>query len=103
LSPSSYKVSVIPDFLHQFVQLISNPWYLNHLASQNLLENQSFISYLAYLQYWKEPQYAQFLTYPGPTLKTLELLQQEPFRKNILAPALMMQLVDEYIKATPSV
>jgi mediator of RNA polymerase II transcription subunit 31 len=56
---------------------------------------------LAYLQYWKEPEYAQYLSYPGPALKTLELLQQESFRKQILTPALQMHLIEENIKAKP--
>ncbi len=47
----------------QFVQCLANPWYLNHLATQKLLDNPSFISYLDYLQYFKQPRYAKFLTY----------------------------------------
>ncbi|KAI9720836.1 MAG: hypothetical protein M1812_002675 [Candelaria pacifica] len=47
----------------EFVQCLANPWYLNHLATQKLLDNTSFISYLDYLQYFKQPQYAKFLTY----------------------------------------
>ncbi|KAI9833057.1 MAG: hypothetical protein M1819_003890 [Sarea resinae] len=47
----------------EFVQCLANPWYLNHLASQKLLDNSSFVAYLGYLQYFKEPKYAKYLTY----------------------------------------
>lgn len=83
----------------QFVQSLAHPQYLGHLASQKYLEDPAFIAYLAYLQYWSQPPYSKFLSYPGPTLKHLELLQQERFRKEILSPALAMQLMEEEIKA----
>lgn len=48
---------------------------------------QAFAAYLAYLySYWKTPEYAQFLTHPGPTLRALRLLQEEGFRKDIIRP-----------------
>ncbi|KAF4595238.1 Mediator of RNA polymerase II transcription subunit 31 [Ophiocordyceps camponoti-floridani] len=61
----------------EFVQSLANPFYLNHLASQKLLTQPAFIAYLAYLQYWASPPYVKYLVYPGPTLRNLELLQQE--------------------------
>jgi mediator of RNA polymerase II transcription subunit 31 len=84
---------------HQFVQSLSSPFYLNHLASQKYLEQPAFIAYLHYLQYWSHPPYLKYLTYPGPTLKNLELLQQEKFRADILAPDTVARLVDEGWKA----
>lgn len=48
---------------------------------------QAFAAYLAYLYaYWKTPEYAQFLTHPGPTLRALRLLQEESFRRDIIRP-----------------
>lgn len=47
----------------QFVQMLSNPLYLQHLASQKLLDNEDFIAYLSYLQYFREPKYLPFLMY----------------------------------------
>ena len=38
--------------------------------------------------------------YPGPTLKALELLQQEKFRKHILSPAIVARLIEEGVKAS---
>lgn len=83
----------------QFVQSLGNPFYLNHLASQKLLTNPAFIAYLDYLQYWARPPYLKYLTYPGPTLKNLELLQQERFRQDIISPDLVNALVQEGMSA----
>jgi mediator of RNA polymerase II transcription subunit 31 len=73
---------------------------VNHLASQKLLSQPAFVAYLAYLQYWGRPPYLKYLTYPGPTLRHLELLQQEQFRQDIMSPDLVQRLVEEEIKAS---
>ncbi|GAO19396.1 hypothetical protein UVI_02052690 [Ustilaginoidea virens] len=83
----------------QFVQSLANPYYLNHLASQKLLGQPAFVAYLGYLRYWARPPYVKYLTYPGPTLRHLELLQQERFRQDIMSPDLVQRLVDEEMKA----
>jgi mediator of RNA polymerase II transcription subunit 31 len=46
----------------QFVQCLSNPLYLNHLATQKLLDDPEFIAYLSYLQYFAEPKYIKYLS-----------------------------------------
>ena len=73
--------------------------YLNHLASQKLLNQPAFVAYLEYLQYWTRPPYLKYLTYPGPTLRNLELLQQERFRQDIISPDLVNRLIEEGMKA----
>jgi len=83
----------------EFVQALASPMYLNHLASQKYFENPAFVAYLKYLQYFSQPTYLKYLTYPGPTLKNLELLQQEKFRTDILSPEVVARLVDEGWKA----
>jgi len=83
----------------EFVQSLSSPFYLNHLASQKYFENPAFVAYLKYLQYFAQPPYLKYLAYPGPTLKNLELLQQEKFRADILSPDVVAKLVDEMIRA----
>lgn len=83
----------------QFVQSLANPFYLNHLASQKLLTQPAFVAYLAYLQYWSRPPYLKYLTYPGPTLRHLELLQQERFRQDIMSPDLVQRLVEEGMRS----
>ncbi|KAK1994563.1 RNA polymerase II transcription subunit 31 mediator [Colletotrichum falcatum] len=83
----------------EFVQSLANPLYLNHLATQKLLTRPDFVAYLAYLQYWSRPPYLKYLMYPGPTLKHLELLQQEQFRMDIISPDLVQRLIDEGMKA----
>jgi mediator of RNA polymerase II transcription subunit 31 len=82
----------------QFVQSLSSPLYLNHLASLKYLENPAFIAYLSYLQYWSQPEYAKYLMYPGPTLKNLELLQQERFRADVLGPDVVGLLMEEGVR-----
>ncbi|KAL8806179.1 MAG: hypothetical protein Q9223_004913 [Gallowayella weberi] len=79
----------------EFVQALANPFYLNHLASQKLLQDSAFIEYLKYLQYFTQPEYTRYLSYPGPTLKALELLQQEKFRQEILSPEIVARLAEE--------
>ncbi|KAJ1335633.1 mediator of RNA polymerase II transcription subunit 31 [Microdochium nivale] len=84
----------------EFVQSLANPFYLNDLASQKLLGDPAFVAYLAYLQYWTRPPYLKYLTYPGPTLKHLELLQQEKFRQDIISPELAQVLAAEGVRAS---
>ncbi|RDW67327.1 mediator of RNA polymerase II transcription subunit 31 [Aspergillus mulundensis] len=91
----------------EFVSSLANPYYLSHLAVNypSLLgisksgneseinddnsdpDAEAFAAYLAYLySYWKTPEYSQFLTHPGATLRALRLLQEENFRRDIIRP-----------------
>ncbi|KAJ5475640.1 Mediator of RNA polymerase II transcription subunit 31 [Penicillium diatomitis] len=94
----------------EFVSSLANPYYLSYLAVTypNLLgvaqseedeesvsapDAQAFAAYLAYLySYWKRPEYAQFLTHPGPTLRALRLLQEDRFRRDIILPHVIESL-----------
>ncbi|KAL8787897.1 MAG: hypothetical protein Q9213_001924 [Squamulea squamosa] len=87
----------------EFVQALANPYYLNHLASQKLLQDPSFVAYLRYLQYFTQPEYTKYLSYPGPTLKALELLQQERFRQEILSPDIVAHLAEQMLLSTVKV
>lgn len=84
----------------EFVTLLSSPAYLNHLASQKLLQSPDFVAYLKYLQYWAHPEYIKFLAYPGPTLRALELLQEERFRADVLSPEVVTRLAQEAVKGS---
>ncbi|KAI9012526.1 SOH1-domain-containing protein [Phycomyces nitens] len=66
----------------EFLQCLSNPWYLNHLAQQQYFKDPAFLRYLDYLQYWKQPEYAKFVVYPH-ALHFLDMLQHEQFREYI--------------------
>lgn len=102
----------------EFVLSLSNPYYLSHLAltyphllsppkNPNQFSSKpsasepepehdasKFASYLSYLyDYWRKPEYARFLTHPGATLRNLELLQQEPFRGDIIRPDVIEKLL----------
>ena len=97
----------------EFVLCLSHPGYLQHLAltyphllnpptsktstTQSKEDSDSdaakFARYLAYLfSYWRKPEYSQYLTYPGATLRNLELLQQEQFRKDLIKPDVIAML-----------
>ncbi|KJX98345.1 mediator of rna polymerase ii transcription subunit 31 like protein [Zymoseptoria brevis] len=86
----------------EFVQMLSNPLYLQHLATQKLLDKPEFIAYLNYLQYFREPKYLRYLQYPGPTIRALELLQEERFRKDIIIPEVVNRMVQEGFEASIS-
>ena len=96
----------------EFVLCLSNPHYLQYLAVNfpHLLnkpatthastdvddsEAARFARYLKYLhKYWRTPQYVKYLTHPGATLRNLELLQQEQFRKDIIRPDVIAKLFE---------
>eukprot|EP00897_Mesotaenium_endlicherianum_P008267 jgi/Mesen1/7469/ME000039S06686 len=42
-------------------------------------DDPAFVNYLKYLQYWRKPEYANFIMYPH-SLFFLELLQSQQFR-----------------------
>ncbi|KXT14694.1 hypothetical protein AC579_6377 [Pseudocercospora musae] len=86
----------------EFVQMLSNPHYLQHLAAQKLLDNDEFLSYLDYLQYFRQPKYVRFLQYPGPTLRALDLLKEEQFRKDILIPEVVERMIQQGFEAATS-
>ncbi|KAI9700984.1 MAG: suppressor of hpr1 [Bogoriella megaspora] len=84
----------------EFVQALANPRYLNYLAAQKYFDDPAFVAYLDYLQYFTKPKYLRYLSFPGPTLRALELLQQEQFRKDIIMPATMARLIEEGVVAS---
>ncbi|TPX17079.1 uncharacterized protein E0L32_003197 [Thyridium curvatum] len=82
----------------EFVQALGNPLYVNYLATQKFFTQPAFVAYLEYLQYWKHPPYSKYLTYPGPALKMLELLQQERFRQDAISPDVMNRLMQDWLR-----
>jgi mediator of RNA polymerase II transcription subunit 31 len=81
----------------EFVQSLCNIQYLNYLAQQGYLNDESFINYLEYLNYWKQPKYAKFLVYPN-CLHILTLLQHERFRMDIVNPDFRNNLMNDMVK-----
>lgn len=82
------------------MQCLANPWYLNHLAVLKLYDDPAFVNYLNYLQYFKDSKYVKYLLYPTATLKALELLQQEQFRKAILSPEIVARMIEGGVRAS---
>ncbi|KAE8622710.1 hypothetical protein XENTR_v10005343 [Xenopus tropicalis] len=91
----------------EFVQCLANPNYLNFLAQRGYFKDKSFVNYLKYLLYWKDPDYAKYLNFqkePALHIRTafrypqclhmLELLQYEHFRKE-LVNAQCAKFIDE--------
>lgn len=63
-----------------------------------------FARYLKYLlDYWRTPAYAQYLTHPAATIRNLELLQNEQFRRDITHPALRERLAEGFAGFAPYV
>lgn len=96
----------------EFVLCLANPHYLQYLAVNypHLLNKPTasqgtpdiedcdaarFARYLKYLyEYWRTPDYVKYLTHPGATLRNLELLQQEQFRRDIIRPDVIARLFE---------
>jgi mediator of RNA polymerase II transcription subunit 31 len=66
---------------------------------QKYFDNDEFVAYLDYLQYFRKPEYLKYLQYPGPTLRVLELLQEERFREEILRPDVAERLLVDVFEA----
>lgn len=69
----------------EFIQCLANPTYINYLAQNRYFEDEAFIGYLKYLQYWRQPEYTKFIMYPH-CLFFLELLQNANFRNAMAHP-----------------
>lgn len=70
----------------EFVQNLLNVKYLNYLASNNYFENNDFMAFLWYLQYWKQPQYTRHMLFPQ-SLSVLDTIIADPnFRKELKVP-----------------
>mmetsp|Transcript_16021 Transcript_16021/g.33880 ORF Transcript_16021/g.33880 Transcript_16021/m.33880 type:complete len:217 (+) Transcript_16021:147-797(+) len=65
--PSTPSIALPPNRFElelEFVQSLASPAYLHYLATSGTLYQQTFLDFLRYLRYWKEPQYAKYLLYP---------------------------------------
>ncbi|XP_056689237.1 mediator of RNA polymerase II transcription subunit 31 isoform X2 [Spinacia oleracea] len=69
----------------EFIQCLANPTYIHYLAQNRYFEDEAFIGYLKYLQYWQRPEYLKFIMYPH-CLYFLELLQNANFRNAMAHP-----------------
>ncbi|PHU22387.1 Mediator of RNA polymerase II transcription subunit 31 [Capsicum chinense] len=66
---------------------MANPNTMNHHLAQNrYFEDEAFIGYVKYLQYWQRPEYIKFIMYPH-CLFFLELLQNPAFHNAMAHPA----------------
>ncbi|KAG2386322.1 hypothetical protein C9374_002768 [Naegleria lovaniensis] len=65
----------------EFIQLLSNPSYLQYLAQYKYFEDPAFIEYLKYLQYWKRPEYAKFIRFPNCLFMLDRIVTDAQFRE----------------------
>ena len=64
----------------EFVQCLSNPYYLKYLSNMGYFDDDNFINYLQYLLYFRKAEYMKYITYERCIL-FLELLQFKEFRQ----------------------
>ena len=62
----------------EFVQALANVDYIHYLAQHRYFDDARFVEYIEYLQYWRQPPYCLYITWPH-CLRILELLQTERF------------------------
>ena len=71
----------------EFIQNLSNPKYLSYLAQNKYFQDSSFMEYLKYLRYFKEPEYTCHLIFPTCLTFLDELIENARFRHELLSPA----------------
>ena len=69
----------------EFVQCLSDPDYVHWLARDRYFEDDSFCSFLHYLDYWKRPEYVKYIQYPY-CLSMLDLLKDPAVQKELIKP-----------------
>ncbi|KAG7800239.1 hypothetical protein KL944_003812 [Ogataea haglerorum] len=61
------------------------------------LEDEKFLNYLEYLEYWRRPEYAKQLVYPN-CLHVLTMLKSPQFRKDIAKAELSSVLYNDMVE-----
>ena len=69
----------------EFVQCLSNPFYLKYLSNNGYFDDENFVNYLQYLLYFKRAEYMKYITFERSII-FLELLQYKEFRQKLKDP-----------------
>ncbi|MES1914434.1 MAG: hypothetical protein MHM6MM_006509 [Cercozoa sp. M6MM] len=64
----------------EFMSLLANPRYLHHLAVSGTLDDERFLRFLRYLEYWRRPEYACFVRHAHAFHFLTLLLESRAFR-----------------------
>lgn len=80
----------------EFIQLLTNPYYLQYLHKEKFLHNPEFKKFLIYLEYWKEEPYCNFLIYPQ-CLSILDALNHNEEFLNKLDDEKIIEFIDEQL------
>ncbi|XP_059072933.1 mediator of RNA polymerase II transcription subunit 31 isoform X2 [Cryptomeria japonica] len=75
----------------EFIQCLANPTYIHYLAQNRYFDDEAFIGYLKYLQYWQRPEYPHCLFF-------LELLQNANFRNAMAHPQNKVQFCPPQVR-----
>ena len=57
----------------EFIQSLTNPYYVKFLIDRKYFDDYKFLNYLEYLKYFKRPEYIQYIRYPV-CLKLLDMV-----------------------------
>ncbi|KAF5153520.1 SOH1 family protein [Theileria parva strain Muguga] len=83
-----------------FVQCLSDIYYLKHLFDKGYFNDENFRAYILYLQYWRTGHYIKFVEY-AYCLKILELLLDKDFvnslSSDLTVEALKYQIDNHWI------
>ena len=72
-STAPARMHTIPSCSSSLLRVCLSPLCAG-LAQNRYLDDPAFLRFLTYLQYWRRPEYAVFVTYPN-CLQFLDLLQ----------------------------
>ncbi len=76
LTNNELKVRIEEDI--EFLNMLSNPFYIEFLIENEYLEDENFLAYLKYLDYLKDDRMIKFIKYPV-AFKLLENIQNVKF------------------------
>ena len=66
---------------HEFVQNLANPSYLHYLAQHRYFQDEQFMHFLKYLEYWRQPAYMKYLVFPQCLTVLNALITKNEFRE----------------------
>ena len=84
IAPADDRVRFLVEL--EFVQNLVNIKYLHYLATHDYFDDDNFMTFLRYLQYWKDPEYLQHMIFPQCLVVLEKLLDDAQFRRELKIP-----------------
>ena len=69
---------------YDFIQGLVSPDYLKYLSRKGYFQDEAFLNYLRYLQYWRKPEFMKLLQQPQ-CVDVVEMLLQDEIRDEIIS------------------